>query len=1266
MKLFIDRDFFDNPKPPRLFLCTTGKKIINELPAYELSGDFKWGTYSEMEFSIDRQYVDVLTGELKVHPTFDKAEGLRKVYMENMGYFVIQDPNAVYGDKDSKTLSCFSSEYETANKYLENFRINTGDIDSKEVIALESIYGYNYTIDADNLYKKASEFDEYEAYYVKNHTDNDSYVYEQVEIKDVSDYNTYDGSTVAKTLYVKSYPNIRFYWPTNTQFSLLHIVFEKIPGWTIKDVDVSLRRKERKFDEDRISVYDFLMNEVQDTFNCVVEWDTENNEVYFYEEAEDGITDDNTIQTRWDTDVFISRDNLASEININYSTDDIKTKLKVSGADDLDIREVNLGKNYIMNLDYYHTLDWMEPDLFEAYGNYLEAVKKYSPQYTELTQKWVGAYNQWNDMMNAVPAEGNVVLVGDPFEKLYCIKTPVATAYTPHIILDTTSTIDVLYSDKQYLNEIDKSTLSDGDIFVVEGYEFIYNLTNNNFEYSRDLMVDNLYGENGLIEKLTLYHVNEDLDASNSDNYLLRLKNKNSDIATLRIYNANKNGTDAERKANPVYKIQVVIIYAQSGIKYTSTDESLCTMEEWIRGELTANHKKINLKDYTIQSIGTMGAYFVLTKDETQEATLKEYGVNLLKEKHKTYTTIFQAQTEAMFSQEKYQCIAQSTQPDGDFDVGTRWLKTNSSPVELYQYVEKRDNNGEIIKVWDIFDGNVDNNTAINYENYQRYIDNYEKLQAVQKVLLSKERQATYMRDGYAIMDRSIDTSLYTKGNDGALRYEGETLEGDMHRAAESHFPGCTVTRSSMDQDLFIYTFTTSYYPFRMFAVYLKGTTPYVAYLDSQGVYQAQKDWITSKTNFESFFNEDQWIRLSPLIREDEFSDSNFLLTGYESEEERLEIGKELLETSNKELNKLCQPKLEFSMEMANILALPEFHSIVDQFQLGNFVRVYIRDGYTKRARLLSAHVGFNDLSDFSCEFGNLVTTQSEIDKHAELLSQAVTAGKQVATSAGDWQKAVDKSNKLEQDIASGLQNAALEVGRASGQSIVWDEHGIWGRKLIDGTTDQYHPEQFRIINNKLVFSNDGFKTSKAMIGSYTVNGETRWGPLAEYVTADTIEGKLISGGRIEIGEDGKNKFIVDENGNVSILVGGEEKYAGKEALDEINKAYQYTVELLYSGSTVFASTDGPGTIVTAVVKNLGEDITHTLPIGTQFVWLRNGTEYKTTVMTNENKPQNGVVNTDAKTLTANQINITHADIEGNSFFSCQVNFDETLIQKGE
>jgi hypothetical protein len=1405
------------------------------LPAYDTRLNASWNKYSELSFSIDRQYTDVITGKTIIHPLFDKAEGLRKVYAENIGYFIIQDPDTTYADKDSKSLSCFSDEYETGTKYLENFRINTGGDDSVEVMYNESRHGAEYAVNEDDRYELApigeSNFDKYESYYIKAYTDNDSYVYQQIQIADASKYAEYQGETVETTLYKKKYLNVHFYWPTKPELSLLHLVFKKIPGWEIGDVDASLWRKERKFDEDRVAVYDFLMNKVSGTFKCVIEWDTLTNRVNFYEEEEDGITEDNTIQTRFNTDIYITRENLANEINVRYSSDDIKTKLKVTGSDDLSIRDVNLGKNHIINLDFYHNDDWMERDLKDAYSDYLKTVEKYSPLYSEAVSARAGAYNRWNDLMHAVPEGGNVVLIGDPFEKLYCIHTPINTAYTKEVITNL-STLENLYSDEKCHDEdlINKQDLKNDDAFIVQGYQFKYQ--DGKFVYVRDIIgrdndangkpIDGT-AKQSLIKKLNSYHVNEDVNGNQPDNILLRLKDKDSSTVTIRIYAkpAVINSYEPNKKYygyngdSYIYLKNVLStdsfqqyqgIY--NGVLYTNTEDYQIRFEtsnkttgysdkvdvnfiHWLKGDMTTDADKsimpVDLKAYTVSYIGTMGAYFVLTKDETIPTNLEDYGVMLLREKQETYTTLFQVQTEEMYSQEKYQCTISDKEPQGSIPDGARWLDSSSNPLKLYAYQDKK---------WQLSSFTTDD--QYNYENYQRYADNYNKLLAVQEVLAKKEAEAEYCLDGYAVPDMRIsldyvratsynpDVEYYVE-NDGVMekanpqpqteddfKYQiyyishsdfippnymssdEKKLENVLLGAAKKHFPKYIYNLAtkytdetfyyvnnngnmepadpqptssnfdqhkyytryehditqvlSMDNNLPLCTFKSNAYRDKyvvanqydenliyyvensndgkkeanpqptkdnfadntyytldkeyIFAVYLKNKIPHVAFASSVGVYQAKMDYYSRLTDFENAFTEDQWMRLSPLVREDEFTDNNFLLTGYESEEERMEICQELMTTASKELKTLSQPSLEFSMNMGNILALPEFSALTSQFKLGNFLRIELRPGLVKRVRLLDADLDFDDLSNFSCQFGNLVTTQDQIDLHAELMKQAVQAGKQVAASASNWQRAVDKSNKLEQDIANGLQNAALEVGKASGQSIVWNEYGIWGRKLVDGTTDQYEPEQFRIINNKLVFSNDGFKTSKAVFGSYTINGETRWGPLAEYVTADTIEGKFITGGSIEIGT-GDNKFIVNEDGSVEIRSNGVEKYAVKSAIDEINNAYQYSVELSYDGSTVFSSTDAH-TIITALVKDFGSDITHKIPVNSTFKWFKNGVLHKTTTISTTNKPQEGVINTNINNLTANQINITHTDIEGNSFFSCQVDFDETKIEKGE
>jgi hypothetical protein len=339
-------------------------------------------------------------------------------------------------------------------------------------------------------------------------------------------------------------------------------------------------------------------------------------------------------------------------------------------------------------------------------------------------------------------------------------------------------------------------------------------------------------------------------------------------------------------------------------------------------------------------------------------------------------------------------------------------------------------------------------------------------------------------------------------------------------------------------------------------------------------------------------------------------------------------------------------------MTMANILALPEFEPLFDQFQLGNFIKVGIRDGYVKRSRLLEANINFDNLSDFSCTFGNLATTKSEIDKHADLLKTAVTAGKQVAKSSGSWQKAVDKTNKLEEDISNGLADMSLAVGSASGQAISWDSTGMHFRKYRDGSATEFEPEEMAIINNALVATNDSWRTSKAAFGKYEIRGEERWGPIAEYVTADIIEGKTISGGSIEIGE-GNTKFIVNKDGSVEIKSGGTDYV---NAMKEIDDAYRYQIVLTYDKSTIFSDIKDDCTI-TCSVYDYNVNITQKfIDNGAKFSWIR----------TSYSGQGDSAWNEAHKNQTTNTLKITTEDIVRNSTFSCNVEINETVLEPEE
>lgn len=1146
--MYLPSNLFKDYTPMPVYLCQPDKTIIGELQTFDFDGTLKFNTYSEIQFSVARTYNDVITGKTFENPYYDLIDSIRIIYVRGIGHFIIQDIDENLSDIDVKTVSCFSMEYATATKFLNNFHINTGEYDSLEYIYHIKTHGNDYSVDV--AYKDATEFDAYERYYVKEYTDTKAYVYKEVKIVDEAAFHEYD-----QPLFVKAFPNVRFYNPSIPELSFLHIVFNYIPEWKIGHVDPDLIFQERTFSEDRVAIYDFLTGAAAETFGYVIEWDSIAGVVNFYATEEDGVTEDNYIQTRWDTDVFISKKNLASQLNVKYSTDDIRTKLKVSGGDDLDIRDVNLGQNHIMNLSFYNDPAWLGLDLYEKYNKYLEQMGSYTEQYTKLISTWAAANNEYNELMHAVPIANNVLYVGDKFEQLYCI-------YRPVYADDAT--------DLQVEDAIEAAVTS-------------------------------------LQNKLDLYDVKEDTDANKSDNVLLTLEDKDSNSSTIRVY---------YNKIGGSYAVKRTITNASTGI-ISSQEYSLSS---WVNEELTAS--MMGLSDWTIKSIGILGAYLCLVKDETKKENIEDYGIKLLQEKQSVYTKIFITQTEGYFSKEGSQCLASDNEPTGEISVGTKWLDTDSSPLVVYVYSD-----GQWVK-----DDSVESTS--NYENYARFIENYNKLQAVQEVLVQKELEASYLLNGAAIKTRYFTAEKVTSDN--------------LITVVNEYFSGEKITIVGYEKDYGLIKFTIGSDAANEYAVYV-GTDgyPYIAYYRSQGVSLAKMNSINSVSSMENYFTEGELARLSPFLREDEYSNSNIILTGYESEEEEIKIKQTLLEEAIKELKKICQPKLSFDIDMANIMAIPEFAPLQKQFQLGNFVKVEIRPGYVKRARLLEVHLNFEDLSDFSCTFGDLVTTKDEVDKTADLLQQAVQAGKTVAASSSSWQKAVEKSTALDNAIKDGLKDAALSVGSISGQNITWDEKGILGRKQIDGTENLYEDEQFLLSNNKLLFTSDGWNTSKGVFGKFTIEKDGRfvdmWGILTDAMVGGYIQGSEIKGGTLEIGGDG-GTFKVNNDGSVEILdASGTSAYA---TINDFEQVSGWRTEIVSSGSTVFTDRS-QSAVLTCRVYCKGEDKTDTVD-AYNFNWRR--TSVDTVSDAAWNSAHKGY----------KSINITHEDVKGNASFHCEVNIETT------
>ena len=411
-------------------------------------------------------------------------------------------------------------------------------------------------------------------------------------------------------------------------------------------------------------------------------------------------------------------------------------------------------------------------------------------------------------------------------------------------------------------------------------------------------------------------------------------------------------------------------------------------------------------------------------------------------------------------------------------------------------------------------------------------------------------------------------------------------------------------------------------------------------------------------------FTEDQLIRLSAFLREDELHLDDIVETDLTTTSESFVLKQDAMESGRIELQKICQPQLQFTMNMANIYALPEFEPIINQFQLGKVIKVGLRSDYIKQSRLLQVDLDFDNFSDFSCEFGELTSLRTQSDIHADLLSKAISAGKSVATNSSYWTKGSDQANNIDLRLQEGLLNS-IEALKATGgnQNVFLDKYGLH-LEAINPDTGEISDKRIWLVNNQIVFTDDGFKTSKSVLGEFEVGGENYYGLIAEAVLSGYIEGSQIIGGTIKIGlqDDGSYAFEVHEDGSVTMGGGSSingyvkedefeakvEEIQGKiDGIDGSYSANMYRVEIVTNNSTIISTKDDVATL-TCKVYSWDADITDALDEAL-FCWKRTSNDIDSDQVWNAMQDHCGV----------KSISISADDVIENSSFICEVDLPE-------
>lgn len=170
-----------------------------------------------------------------------------------------------------------------------------------------------------------------------------------------------------------------FWNPVTPDSTLLSIILEMMPSWSIGSIDSSLVGKYRTFEVSEENLYNFIKGTIQTSYNCIFDFDTYNRRI--------NVKDASSIVPT--NPVYISNENLAKEITVEENTETIVTRLDVNGADGVNIRDVNpMGTNQIINLDYFMNTDNFDDALIQKYNEWKKLYKDYQLPYYNLSVEY--------------------------------------------------------------------------------------------------------------------------------------------------------------------------------------------------------------------------------------------------------------------------------------------------------------------------------------------------------------------------------------------------------------------------------------------------------------------------------------------------------------------------------------------------------------------------------------------------------------------------------------------------------------------------------------------------------------------------------------------------------------------------------------------------------------------------------------------------------------------------------------------------------------
>lgn len=447
-------------------MCKSSGQVLGVLNGInEESCSLTVDIYGRYELSFDVNEYIYSGNELVKANYYDEISMLMQLFIPSIGYFIINSSPTSKADSEVKSVAATSIDSELENKNT-TFKINCGTEDSLEYIVtydesetetlLNGYTGLPYDyITIYNNYDEILEevLQKYNAEYYGCYDDAMEHYYsyperfdEIIELcnliprlqrKVVETEVTNDDGTTSTVSYIEEYIIItydesdntkikqiefatggdldlwfenrlfdlrEFYKKHKSQLSLMdYICAETNNAWSIGHIDEQFYNKKVRFEIESESIYSFLTQELSSAIEGIFTFDIINKKINLY--AVENLGEDTGINLAYDT--------VQNQLDVSCDENSIFTRFKVSGGEDLSIKQVNYGTDIIEDLSYFMNYRdsngkrlYVTDDLYKKYQKYLKYREDNRDTFISLSDQINKLNEEIKEIMYRVPNDG--------------------------------------------------------------------------------------------------------------------------------------------------------------------------------------------------------------------------------------------------------------------------------------------------------------------------------------------------------------------------------------------------------------------------------------------------------------------------------------------------------------------------------------------------------------------------------------------------------------------------------------------------------------------------------------------------------------------------------------------------------------------------------------------------------------------------------------------------------------------------------------------